>query len=66
MFRGPVKQAQDLDIPSYEDDKQDEDGKSVKTERSNPGSDKFPDEEEDDYLDEQYPLLMRSISYWKS
>ena len=51
-FRGPVKRAQDLDIPSDEDDNQDEDGKSVKTERNNLCSEKFPDEEEEDYLDE--------------
>ena len=54
-FRGPVKKARDFNIPSDEDDKQDEDSKSVKTERSNPGSNKCPDEEEDDYLDKQYP-----------
>ena len=48
-FRGPVKRAQDLDIPSNEDDNQDEDGKSVKTEKKiNHGSDKFYDEEEED------------------
>ena len=51
-FRGPVKWAQDIDIPLDEDDEQDEDGKSVKTEKSNHGSDKYFDEEEEDYLDE--------------
>ena len=54
-FRDPVKQAQDLDISLDEDDERDEDGKSVKTEKSNHGSDKCSDEEEEDYLDEQYP-----------
>ena len=54
-IKDPVKQARDFNIPSDEDDKQDEENKIVKTERSNPGSNKCLDEEEDDYLDEQYP-----------
>ena len=61
-FRGPVKRAQDIDISLDEDDERDKDGKSVKTEKSNHGSEKFSFEEEEDYLDEQYPLLVRIIS----
>ena len=55
-FRGPIKRAQDCDIPSNEDDNQGEDGKSVKAEkRSNLGSGQYFDEDEEDYSDEQYP-----------
>ena len=54
-FRGPVKRAQYLDIPLDEDDEREEDGKSVKTEKSSHGSDKYFVEEEEYYSDEQYP-----------
>ena len=61
-FKDPFNRAQDLNIPLDEDDERDEDGKRVKTEKSNHDSDKYFAGEEEDYLDEQYPLLTRSIS----
>ena len=46
-FRGPIKRAQDCDIPSNEDDNQCEDGKSVKAEKGiNLGSGQYSDEDE--------------------
>ena len=55
-LRGPIKRAQDYDIPSNKDDNQGEDGKSVKAEKgSNHGSGQYSDEDEEDYSDEQYP-----------
>ena len=55
-FRGPIKRAQDYDIPSNKDDNQGEDGKSVKAEKgSNLGSGQYSDEDEEEYSDEQYP-----------
>ena len=55
-FRGPAKQVQTFDIPSDEDENQEEYGKIIKAEKgSNLGSNKIPDEEEEDYSDEQYP-----------
>ena len=54
IFKGPSKQVQSSDIPSDEDDTQEEDGWSIKAKGgSNLGSGKIPDEE--DYSDEQYP-----------
>ena len=61
-FRGPVRRSQDLDTPLDEDDEREEDYKSVKTEKSNYGSDKCSDKEEEGYLDNNIPLLVRSIS----
>ena len=53
-FRGPIKRAQDCDIPSNKDDNQGEDGKSVKAKKgSNLDSGQYYDEE--DYSDKQYP-----------
>ena len=50
-FKGLVKRALDFEVPSNEDDNQEEDDKSVKDEENNnQGSDKA------DYSDEQYPL----------
>ena len=53
-FRGPVKRVQDPDTPLDEDDEHDKDDKSGETEKSNHGSVKYSNEEEEDYSNEQY------------
>ena len=50
--RGPVKRVYDPDTPLDEDDEQD---KSGENEKRNHGPVKYSDEEEEDYLNEQYP-----------
>ena len=51
-FRGPVKRVQDPDTPLDEDGKQVKDDKNGEAERSNHGSVKYSDEDEEDYLNE--------------
>ena len=50
-FRGPAKRALEYATPSNEGDNQKEDNKKTKEEDNNPGT----DEEEADYVEEQYP-----------
>ena len=65
-FRGPPKRAQDCDIPSNKDDNQSEYSKSVKAEKgSHLGYGQYSDEDEEDYSDEQYPLLMKNTNNCK-
>ena len=53
-FKGPVWRALDFEVPSNEDDNQEEDDKSVKAKDNNYDG---PDEEEAYYSDEHYPSV---------
>ena len=55
-FRGPAKQVKEVEIPEDNDNEQDDNDESDKNkENINHGSVKYSVEEEEDYLDEQYP-----------